>query len=75
MFTDCPISAIRGRSPSGPPTFYQEVLADFIGEGHFARHLRRMRVLYGERRSAVDSISSELGPVVEVAGGPHQPGK
>jgi len=28
-----------------------------------------MRVLYGERRSAVDSISSELGPVVEVLGG------
>jgi GntR family transcriptional regulator / MocR family aminotransferase len=55
--------------PSGSPTFYQEVLADFIGEGHFAHHLRRMRVLYGERRSAVDSISGELGPVVEVLGG------
>ena len=54
----------------GPPTFYQEVLADFIGEGHFARHLRRMRVLYCERRNAlVNSIRQELGSVVELLGG------
>lgn len=52
-----------------PPSFFQQVLADFIGEGHFARHIRRMRVLYGERRSAlVDSISRELGSMVEVLG-------
>jgi GntR family transcriptional regulator / MocR family aminotransferase len=52
-----------------PPSFYQEVLADFIGEGHFARHIRRMRVLYRERRSAlVDSINKELGSMVEVLG-------
>jgi GntR family transcriptional regulator / MocR family aminotransferase len=53
-------------TPSG---LYQEVLADFIGEGHFARHIRRMRVLYRERRSAlVDNIRSELGSMVEVLG-------
>jgi GntR family transcriptional regulator / MocR family aminotransferase len=52
-----------------PPGFYQEVVADFIGEGHFARHIRRMRVLYRERRSAlVDSISKELGDMAEVVG-------
>jgi GntR family transcriptional regulator/MocR family aminotransferase len=52
-----------------PASFYQEVLADFIGEGHFARHLRKMRVLYRERRGAlVDSISKELGSLVEVLG-------
>jgi GntR family transcriptional regulator/MocR family aminotransferase len=28
----------------------QAVLADFITEGHFTRHLRRMRTLYAERR-------------------------
>jgi GntR family transcriptional regulator/MocR family aminotransferase len=62
--------AIRRVMDLGPPTFYQEVLADFIGEGHFARHIRRMRVLYRERRSAlVDSISKELGSMVEVLGG------
>ena len=62
--------AIRRAADLGPPTFYQEVLADFIREGHFARHLRRMRVLYFERRTAlVDSISKELGSMVEILGG------
>jgi GntR family transcriptional regulator / MocR family aminotransferase len=52
-----------------PSSFFQEVLADFINEGHFARHIRRMRVLYRERRSAlVDSIGKELGSMVEVLG-------
>jgi GntR family transcriptional regulator/MocR family aminotransferase len=54
----------------GPPSFYQEVVANFIDEGHFARHIRRMRVLYRERRSVlVDSISKEFGSLVEVLGG------
>ena len=62
--------AIRRATDLGPPGFYQEVLADFIGEGHFARHIRRMRVLYRERRSALaESIGRELGPRVEVLGG------
>jgi GntR family transcriptional regulator/MocR family aminotransferase len=52
-----------------PVTLYQEVLADFIREGHFARHIRRMRVLYHERRSSlVESIEKELGLMVEVLG-------
>jgi GntR family transcriptional regulator/MocR family aminotransferase len=62
--------AIRRATDLGPPGFYQEVLADFIREGHFARHIRRMRVLYRERRSALaESIRKELGPMVEVLGG------
>jgi GntR family transcriptional regulator/MocR family aminotransferase len=53
----------------GPTTFYQEVLADFIEEGHFARHIRRMRVLYGELRHVLaESINRELGDMVEMAG-------
>jgi GntR family transcriptional regulator/MocR family aminotransferase len=36
-----------------PPTFFQAVLADFIREGHFSRHIRRMRLLYRDRRSAL----------------------
>jgi GntR family transcriptional regulator/MocR family aminotransferase len=60
---------IRRAMDLGPPTFHQEVLADFIGEGHFARHIRRMRLLYRERRSAlVESINEELGSMVEVLG-------
>src|SRR5580658_1475542 len=60
---------IRRAMDLGAPSFYQEVLADFIGGGHFARHIRRMRVLYRKRRSAlVDSIHQELGSMVEVLG-------
>jgi GntR family transcriptional regulator / MocR family aminotransferase len=61
--------AIRRAMDLGSPTFYQEVLTDFIAEGHFARHIRRMRVLYGERRRVlVDSIGQELGSTVDVLG-------
>ena len=61
--------AIRRVMDLSPPSFYQEVLSDFIREGHFARHIRRMRVHYGELRSAlVASLSRELGPLVEVLG-------
>ena len=35
------------------PTLYQLALRDFIREGHFARHLRRMRALYLRRRAAL----------------------
>ncbi|WP_198389077.1 aminotransferase class I/II-fold pyridoxal phosphate-dependent enzyme [Burkholderia ubonensis] len=35
---------------AGSPALLQAALADFIEQGHFARHLKRMRTLYGERR-------------------------
>jgi GntR family transcriptional regulator/MocR family aminotransferase len=35
------------------PTLYQRALAEFLEEGHFARHLRRMRNAYLERRDAL----------------------
>jgi GntR family transcriptional regulator/MocR family aminotransferase len=47
-----------------PPTQNQAVLTEFIADGHYARHLRRMRLLYRERRSAlVAALSEELGDV------------
>ncbi|HEV2400070.1 MAG TPA: PLP-dependent aminotransferase family protein [Candidatus Sulfotelmatobacter sp.] len=53
----------------GPPTLYQQVLADFIEEGHFARHLRRMRVYYGGlRRVLFDNVTRLLGDSAEIAG-------
>jgi GntR family transcriptional regulator / MocR family aminotransferase len=53
----------------GPATFSQAVLADFIQEGHFSRHIRRMRLLYRERRNAlVANIERELGDAVKVTG-------
>jgi GntR family transcriptional regulator/MocR family aminotransferase len=35
------------------PTLYQLALVDFLREGHFARHLRRMRSIYQRRRGAL----------------------
>src|SRR4029078_11327646 len=35
------------------PMLLQAALADFIEDGHFARHLRRMRKTYGERAAAL----------------------
>jgi len=35
------------------PTVDQAVLAEFIDQGHFVRHLRRMRALYAERQDAL----------------------
>ena len=50
-------------------TLYQAVLTDFIGEGHFARHIRRMRMLYMDRRKAlVSAIRSQMGEILEVIG-------
>jgi GntR family transcriptional regulator / MocR family aminotransferase len=49
------------------PTLYQVVLADFLREGHFARHVRRMRALYLRRRDAlVESLQRHLGGVLTV---------
>jgi GntR family transcriptional regulator/MocR family aminotransferase len=51
-----------------PATLNQAALADFLVEGHFARHLRRMRALYRERRGAlVAALRAEL-PGVEIVG-------
>jgi GntR family transcriptional regulator/MocR family aminotransferase len=52
-----------------PPHFFQAVLTDFMNEGHFARHIRRMRQLYAERRTAlVDELQNEFGSALEVLG-------
>ena len=45
--------AARTASDQHPPALDQAVLADFIAEGHFARHLRRMRGVYRERLEAL----------------------
>jgi GntR family transcriptional regulator/MocR family aminotransferase len=63
--------AVRDAMDIFPPTTYQAALADFITEGHFARHLRRMRQLYRERRAAlVDALTTELGSALQVIGDP-----
>lgn len=39
------------------PTLDQAVLADFISEGHFARHIRRMRALYAQRQELLVGLA------------------
>jgi len=64
-------SVIDGHSPMTE----QAVLADFISEGHFARHIRRMRALYQERQSVlVEAARRELDGLLEIRpsdGGMH----
>jgi GntR family transcriptional regulator/MocR family aminotransferase len=49
------------------PTIDQAVLADFIAEGHFARHVRRMRALYAHRHETfIEAARKELGGLLEV---------
>jgi GntR family transcriptional regulator / MocR family aminotransferase len=44
------------------PTLYQLALSDFLLEGHFSRHLRRMRVVYRNRRDALlDGLRRHCG--------------
>lgn len=46
----------------------QAVLCDFITDGHFARHLRRMRQVYAERLSVLlESARQHLNGVLEIA--------
>ncbi len=55
-------SAARDAADIFSSTLYQAVLTDFIREGHFARHIRRMRMLYMDRRRAlVNAIQDQMG--------------
>jgi GntR family transcriptional regulator/MocR family aminotransferase len=50
-----------------PPTPSQAVLVDFLAEGHFLRHIRRMRSVYAERQEAlVQASERELGGLLDV---------
>jgi GntR family transcriptional regulator / MocR family aminotransferase len=50
-----------------PSSLAQAVVADFIEEGHFAAHIRRMRVQYRDQRDAlVAALRHRLGDEVTV---------
>jgi len=62
-------SAARDAADIFSSTLYQAVMTDFIREGHFARHIRRMRMLYMDRRSTlIKAIRSQMGDLLEVIG-------
>jgi len=51
---------VRNLIDTQPPMLEQAVLAEFIEEGHFTRHLRKMRRLYAERRNALLEAAREI---------------
>jgi GntR family transcriptional regulator / MocR family aminotransferase len=49
------------------PVVFQAALSDFMRQGHFARHIRRMRGLYTQRRDVlVEEIQSHLSDFLTV---------
>ncbi|MEO8368951.1 MAG: PLP-dependent aminotransferase family protein [Candidatus Solibacter sp.] len=61
-----PFMAARTVLDRHPPTLDQAVLADFIMDGHFGHHVRRMRQVYARRSAALCDASSELAGCLDV---------
>lgn len=60
--------AARSLASQHPPSIDQAVVADFMTQGHFGRHIRRMRLLYAERQAAlVEAASEHLAGLLEVS--------
>jgi GntR family transcriptional regulator/MocR family aminotransferase len=52
-----------------PSYLFQEVLADFMGLGHFGRHIRKMRQIYSGRRTVlIESLQRVFGDHLEIHG-------
>jgi GntR family transcriptional regulator/MocR family aminotransferase len=46
----------------------QAIMTEFMLDGHFARHLKRMRTLYGRRQHfLIDRLARRLGDIVEIS--------
>lgn len=60
-----PYRRVRAAIDWHPPTLLQATVATMIGEGHFERHLARMRRLYATRHTAaIEAIDRHLRGVV-----------
>jgi len=65
--------AARAVTDRHPPTVEQAILAEFIADGHFLRHVRRMRALYSARQEAlVDAVGRWCDGLIEL--GPDEAG-
>ncbi|MCY1518948.1 HTH-type transcriptional regulatory protein GabR [compost metagenome] len=60
---------------NGCPQITQATVADFMRDGHFSRHLKKMRLLYARRRALlVEALHKAFGDGVRIdlqAGGMH----
>lgn len=60
--------AIQSLTLRHAPLLEQLVLTDFITEGHFGRHLRRMREIYAERLSVLlEEANARLRGLLEIS--------
>lgn len=62
-------AVVRDTMDICPPSLVQAALAELLREGHFTRHVRKMRVLYAERRSVlVAALEQEFGDRLDLLG-------
>ena len=63
------LAAAKQLSDWHAPLILQDALAAFIAEGHLARHVRKMRRIYGERRDILEAnLARFCGGGVRIAG-------
>jgi GntR family transcriptional regulator/MocR family aminotransferase len=62
-----PFAAARTLTDQHSPTLDQAILAEFILDGHFGHHVRRMRQTYAERMEVLcDAANQRLGGMLQV---------
>lgn len=61
-------TAVRSITARHAPLLDQAILADFIAEGHFGRHVRRMREIYASRWNALNyAVARDLAGALELS--------
>ncbi|MFP3449717.1 PLP-dependent aminotransferase family protein, partial [Pseudomonas sp. SIMBA_067] len=56
---------------AGSPSITQALVAEFVAEGHVARHIQRMRRLYNERRAlTIEALERSLPKGMQVERSP-----
>jgi GntR family transcriptional regulator/MocR family aminotransferase len=64
-----PFRATRQAIDISSPTLSQLAMADFMQNGHFARHIRHLKQIYSGRRKAfIEAIQQHIGSDMRVAG-------
>jgi GntR family transcriptional regulator/MocR family aminotransferase len=62
------VAAVKSVTTRHAPVLEQAIVCDFIGEGHFGRHIRRMREVYAERLGVLlDAARKELDGLLEIS--------
>lgn len=62
-----PMLRLRRKTDRYPSRLPELILTEFINEGHFGKHLRRMRELYGSRLAALqDAARKQLTGIVRL---------